>query len=166
MSYPLGTYIWHQRSSWCPSASAVSITPYYRKSKTMCDISTAHVAAGIAIAVALSATPASAAENDGSSAGSSYSSTTATTTDNDLSSNFSGSSALGSLLDASDSQKTVWGIKKDWGNDDTLAFDKLTYVYVISSLTALVGGAAAFASQVPEVREIAEQFNIDLPRFF
>lgn len=129
-------------------------------------IRTSLVAAATAAAVALSATPAIAAENDGSSAGSSNDSKTATTTDNGLSSNFSGSSQLGNLLDASDSQKNVWGIKKDWGNDDTLAFDKLTYVYVISSLTALVGGAAAFASQVPEVREIAEQFNIDLPRFF
>jgi len=129
-------------------------------------IRTSLVAAATAAAVALSATPAIAAEDDGSSAGSSNDSKTATTTDNGLSSNFSGSSRLGNLLDASDSQKNVWGVKKHWGNDDTLAFDKLTYVYVISSLTALVGGAAAFASQVPEVREIAEQFNIDLPRFF
>src|SRR5699024_3955461 len=152
--------------SWCPYSCAVSTSPYYRKSKSMRAIRASVFAAATAVGVALSATPAIAAENDGSSAGSSNASKTATATDNDLSSNFSGSSALGNLLDAADSQKNVSGINEGWCNDDTLAFDKLTYVYVISSLTALVGGAAAFASQVPQVREIAEQFNIDLPRFF
>lgn len=64
---------------------------------------------------------------------------------------------------ASDSQKGLWGIEN---SSEASKFDQLNYGYVIASAVALAGGAAAFASQVPEVREIAEQFNIELPRFF
>ena len=111
-------------------------------------------AASTAAVVALSATPAFAqSSNDETQK-----------QDTSLSSNFTLSSKIGEELGASDSQKDLWGIEKN--SSEASDFDKLNYGYVIASAVALAGGAAAFASQVPEVREIAEQFNIELPRFF
>jgi hypothetical protein len=112
------------------------------------------IAASTAAVVALSATPAFAQSSNDKTP----------KEETSLSSNFTLSSKIGKELDASDSQKALWGIKKDFNK--ATKFDKLNYGYVIASAVALAGGAAAFASQVPEVREIAEQFNIDLPRFF
>ena len=112
------------------------------------------VAASTAAVVALSATPAFAqSSNDETQK-----------QDTSLSSNFILSSKIGEKMNASDSQKGLWGIEKN--SSEATKFDQLNYAYVIASAVALAGGAAAFASQVPEVREIAEQFNIELPRFF
>ena len=112
------------------------------------------IAASTAAVVALSATPAFAqSSNDETQK-----------QDTSLSSNFTLSSEIGDKLEATDSQKGLWGIEKN--SSEASDFDKLNYGYVIASAVALAGGAAAFASQVPEVREIAEQFNIELPRFF
>lgn len=120
----------------------------------MRSIRTSLVAAATAAAVALSATPAFAQESaEGSADGSAQSSTSST-----------GSSDIADELDATDSQRDVWGSSKDFDNAN--GFDQLTYIYVVGSVAALVGGAAAFASQTPQAREIAAQFNIDLPRFF
>ncbi|APT94519.1 membrane protein [Corynebacterium stationis] len=114
------------------------------------------IAASTAAVVALSATPAFAqSSNDETKK-----------QETSLSSNFTLSSKIGEKLDASDSQKALWGIEKNSSASEATPFDKLNYGYVIASAVALAGGAAAFASQVPEVREIAEQFNIELPRFF
>ena len=112
------------------------------------------VAASTAAVVALSATPAFAqSSNDENQK-----------QETSLSSNFTLSSEIGDKLEATDSQRDVWGFEKN--SSEASGFDKLNYGYVIASAVALAGGAAAFASQVPEVREIAEQFNIELPRFF
>ena len=112
------------------------------------------VAASTAAVVALSATPAFAqSSNDETQK-----------QETSLSSNFTLSSEIGEKLGASDSQKGLWGIEKN--SSEASDFDKLNYGYVIASAVALAGGAAAFASQVPEVRQLAEQFNIELPRFF
>ncbi|PQM75279.1 hypothetical protein [Corynebacterium sp. J010B-136] len=112
------------------------------------------IAASTAAVVALSATPAFAqSSNDENQK-----------KDTSLSSNFSLSSEIGDKLEATDSQRDVWGIEKN--SSEATKFDQLNYAYVIASAVALIGGGAAFASQVPEVREIAEQFNIELPRFF
>ena len=112
------------------------------------------IAASTAAVVALSATPAFAqsSDDDNQKQGTS------------LSSNFTLSSEIGDKLEATDSQKGLWGIEKN--SSEASDFDKLNYGYVIASAVALAGGAAAFASQVPEVRQLAEQFNIELPRFF
>ena len=110
-------------------------------------------AASTAAVVALSATPAFAQSSDDKKE-----------ENTGLSSNFTLSSEIGDKLEATDSQRDVWGIEKN--SSKASDFDKLNYGYVIASAVALAGGAAAFASQVPEVREIAEQFNIELPRFF
>ncbi len=111
------------------------------------------IAASTAAVVALSATPAFAQSSDDKKE-----------ENTGLSSSFTLSSEIGEKLGASDSQKGIWGIEKN--SSEASAFDKINYGYVIASAVALAGGAAAFASQVPEVREIAEQFNIELPRFF
>lgn len=111
------------------------------------------IAASTAAVVALSATPAFAQSSDDKKE-----------ENTGLSSNFTLSSKIGDKLEATDSQRDVWGIEKN--SSKASDFDKLNYGYVIASAVALAGGAAAFASQVPEVREIAEQFNIELPRFF
>ena len=111
------------------------------------------IAASTAAVVALSATPVFAQSSDDDNQ----------KQETSLSSNFTLSSEIGEKLDASDSQKGLWGIEKN--SSEASDFDKLNYGYVIASAVALAGGAAAFASQVPEVREIAEQFNIELPRF-
>ena len=111
------------------------------------------VAASTAAVVALSATPAFAQSSDDDNQ----------KQETSLSSNFTLSSEIGDKLEATDSQKGLWGIEKN--SSEASDFDKLNYGYVIASAVALAGGAAAFASQVPEVREIAEQFNIELPRF-
>ena len=112
------------------------------------------IAASTAAVVALSATPAFAqSSNDENQK-----------QETSLSSNFTLSSEIGEKLDASDSQKGLWGIEKN--SSEATKFDQLNYAYVIASAAALIGGGAAFASQAPEVREIAEQFNIELPRFF
>lgn len=116
----------------------------------MRSISKSLIAATTAAAVALSVTPAMAQSADGSAEGSAVGS--------------SGSSAVAESSEATDSQRNVWGSSKDF--DNATGFDQLTYVYVIGSVAALVGGAAAFASQTPQAQELAEQFNIDLPRFF
>lgn len=113
------------------------------------------IAASTAAVVALSATPAFAQSSDDDNQ----------KQETSLSSNFTLSSKIGEKLGASDSQKGLWGIEKN-SSEATTKFDQLNYGYVIASAVALAGGAAAFASQVPEVREIAEQFNIELPRFF
>ena len=110
-------------------------------------------AASTAAVVALSATPAFAQSSDDKKE-----------ENTGLSSNFTLSSEIGEKLGASDSQKGLWGIEKN--SSEATKFDQLNYAYVIASAAALIGGGAAFASQVPEVREIAEQFNIELPRFF
>ena len=120
-----------------------------RNKKLLCSC----CAASTAAVVALSATPAFAQSSDDKKE-----------ENTGLSSNFTLSSEIGEKLGASDSQKGIWGIEKN--SSEASGFDKLNYGYVIASAVALAGGAAAFASQVPEVREIAEQFNIELPRFF
>lgn len=113
----------------------------------MRSIRTSIVAAATAAAVAFSASPALAAEE-----GSNASSTSST------------SSTVATELDATDSQRAVWGSTKDF--DSANGFDQLTYVYTVASLATIVGGAAAFASQTPQARAIAKQFNIELPRFY
>lgn len=113
----------------------------------MRSIRTSLIAATTAAAVAFSATPAFA---QGSAEGSTVGS--------------SGSSTVAESSGATESQRNVWGSSKDFDNAND--FDKLTYVYVIGSVAALAGGAAAFASQTPQARAIAEQFNVELPRFF
>lgn len=113
----------------------------------MRSIRTSLIAATTAAAVAFSATPAFA---QGSAEGSAVGS--------------SGSSTVAESSNATNSQRNVWGSSKDFDNAND--FDKLTYVYVIGSVAALAGGAAAFASQTPQARAIAEQFNVELPRFF
>ena len=112
----------------------------------MRSISKSLIAATTAAAVALSATPAMAQSAEGSAVGS------------------SGSSAVAESSEATESQRNVWGSSKNL--DEATGFDQLTYVYVVGSVAALVGGAAAFASQTPQAQQLAEQFNIDLPRFF
>ncbi|WLP87156.1 hypothetical protein Q9G90_00255 [Corynebacterium stationis] len=111
------------------------------------------IAASTAAVVALSATPAFAQSSDDKKE-----------ENTGLSSSFTLSSEIGDKLEATDSQRDVWGFEKN--SSEASKFDQLNYGYVIASAVALAGGAAAFASQVPEVREIAEQFNIELPRFF
>ena len=111
------------------------------------------IAASTAAVVALSATPAFAQSSDDKKE-----------ENTGLSSNFTLSSEIGEKLGASDSQKGLWGIEKN--SSEATKFDQLNYAYVIASAAALIGGGAAFSSQVTEVREIAEQFNIELPRFF
>ena len=112
------------------------------------------IAASTAAVVALSATPVFAQSSDDDNQ----------KQETSLSSNFTLSSEIGDKLEATDSQRDVWGFEKN--SSEKTKFDQLNYGYVIASAVALAGGAAAFASQVPEVREIAEQFNIELPRFF
>lgn len=113
----------------------------------MRSIRTSLIAATTAAAVAFSATPAFA---QGSAEGSAVGS--------------SGSSTVAESSNATESQRNVWGSSKDFDNAN--GFDQLTYIYVVGSVAALVGGAAAFASQTPQARAIAEQFNVELPRFF
>lgn len=115
----------------------------------MRSIRTSLVAAATAAAVALSATPAFAQGSAEDSAKDSAPSL---------------SSGIADELEATDSQRDVWGSSKNFDNAN--GFDQLTYIYVIGSVAALVGGAAAFASQTPQAQQLAEQFNIDLPRFF
>lgn len=137
----------------------------------MRSIRTSLVAAATAAAVALSATPAFAentpegsAQSANSDTGSSQNAQGSAKNPSQPDSSATGSSKIADELKATDSQRDVWGSSKNF--DDAIPFDQLTYVYVVGSVAALVGGAAAFASQTPQAQQLAEQFNIDLPRFF